>query len=684
MMKASELLDRIREIWNKCTSSKALEFVDVVRLLWPLLDNNCTMVDVAGVWSVAAGDGLMDQTKFGDFLNALAKVRFPNEEGKAACPKLVDEILALLNKKDSPFPPGLSSVEFHRSVDRSCLQELLKVDTLLKNAFATFAGESVSMTGSVIWEEVRKMSLGMEVEGYLNFADAYSIIPELLSEKQCAALAKNIMDDYRVEGNDRTGAPLAALLYPQFELLICFTAIAVFENRALAALKARPPKQGAFARKVSEVDAIQAANVVNDFFKMINLGKSLSTLSSLHRHKGNNNDGSAKNTAELVATGPITAGKSTENNSSSRRRPELTRSTRCEDQYTSALKHGRQAMVFRMQDLFEEIKDSLYSLLSDAAMESTNTSDVLRLVDSHWADSEVLNVQQRFASKPVVITDAIPLPADQCPLVVQQLLKSALAHHNLGSFEESLMFFEAAVLQFGEIAKLDSTIDAAFAGDDTQHQEEPAVPLKMPLSVELYIIIGKGNVYRSCGEDEQSLMEYMIGWRRAKEARDRDWEHIFVNSMGSLAYYSIRYDIALLCFHAVVQFRNAEYGQESADTATALNNEGCCLYGMVHRGEARLRFEKAWMVDCKVLGHRAPRTVLIWQNLDKARRSVAAADPKSQTEEMKERVNMRSDADMLLIGGKFTIKAMAPPNGKSKKKGKGGGGGKKGGKKKKK
>ena len=179
-------------------------------------------------------------------------------------------------------------------------------------------------------------------------------------------------------------------------------------------------------------------------------------------------------------------------------------------------------------------------------------------------------------------------------------------------------------------------------------------------------------------------MEYMAGWRRAKEVKDRDWEHIFVNSMGSLAYYSIRYDIALLCFHAVVQFRNAEYGQESADTATALNNEGCCLYGMVHRGEARLRFEKAWMVDCKVLGHRAPRTVLIWQNLDKARRSVVAADPKSQTEEMKERVNMRSDADMLLIGGKFTIKAMAPPNGKSKKKGKGGGGGKKGGGKKKK
>ena len=54
--------------------------------------------------------------------------------------------------------------------------------------------------------------------------------------------------------------------------------------------------------------------------------------------------------------------------------------------------------------------------------------------------------QVRMASKPVVIGDALPIP-QKCPEAVQQLLEAALAHHNLGSFEESLKFLEAANIQ---------------------------------------------------------------------------------------------------------------------------------------------------------------------------------------------------------------------------------------------
>lgn len=56
----------------------------------------------------------------------------------------------------------------------------------------------------------------------------------------------------------------------------------------------------------------------------------------------------------------------------------------------------------------------------------------------------------RLPSKPVVIGDALPVPA-QCPDSVEQLLEASLAHHNLGSFEDSLKFLEAARIQLADI-----------------------------------------------------------------------------------------------------------------------------------------------------------------------------------------------------------------------------------------
>ena len=119
------------------------------------------------------------------------------------------------------------------------------------------------------------------------------------------------------------------------------------------------------------------------------------------------------------------------------------------------------------------------------------------------------------------------------------------------------------------------------------------------------------------------------------------------------------------------------YGLDSEDTATAINNEACSLYCLQKRGEARVRFERAWAVMTSTLGHRAPRCVVVWKNLEKARRSQAALHSQS---DLREAVSLRPDADRLIIGGNFTIQALAPPEGKKKKGKKGGGGG--GGKKK--
>jgi hypothetical protein len=114
------------------------------------------------------------------------------------------------------------------------------------------------------------------------------------------------------------------------------------------------------------------------------------------------------------------------------------------------------------------------------------------------------------------------------------------------------------------------------------------------------------------------------------------------------------------------------YGEESQDTATALNNLGCCLYCLNRRGEARLKFERAWNVFSKTIGHRASRTVLVWKNLEKARRSYAST--LQSKKDMKESIEMRDDADKLILGGTFRIQAVdnEPSGGKGKKK-KGGG-----------
>jgi hypothetical protein len=95
---------------------------------------------------------------------------------------------------------------------------------------------------------------------------------------------------------------------------------------------------------------------------------------------------------------------------------------------------------------------------------------------------------------------------------------------------------------------------------------------------------------------------------------------------------------------------------------------------MNRRGEARLRFEKAWNLFSRTIGHRASRTILVWKNLEKARRSHAGVANKK---DMKEAIEMRPDAGRLLIGGKFTIQALVIDDSSGKKKKKGGGGKKK-------
>ena len=72
----------------------------------------------------------------------------------------------------------------------------------------------------------------------------------------------------------------------------------------------------------------------------------------------------------------------------------------------------------------------------------------------------------------------------------------------------------------------------------------------------------------------------------------------------------------------------------------------------------------------QVLGHRAPRAVTVWKNLEKAKRSHL---PLQNKKDIKESIDLRPDADRLILGGTFTIQALAPIETSKKKKSAGGG-----------
>jgi hypothetical protein len=231
---------------------------------------------------------------------------------------------------------------------------------------------------------------------------------------------------------------------------------------------------------------------------------------------------------------------------------------------------------------------------------------------------ETIDTKSKLPTKPVVICDALPIPSN-CPDTIDQLLEAALAHHNLGSFEDSLKFLEASRVQLVEIIEtakkrayggggynstnsgpmnlmtmtstntglgslsmdsktnslpnLNASINAGnlpatttgavmlhtLAARDTGNtltQAQIARNVEMNFfDIRMYLTVCKGNVYQSCGDDEQSLLQYLEGLSISREMNDADWEIICLNSIGVLAFFNLRYDVAILCFYLVYEYR---------------------------------------------------------------------------------------------------------------------------------
>ena len=308
-----------------------------------------------------------------------------------------------------------------------------------------------------------------------------------------------------------------------------------------------------------------------------------------------------------------------------------------------------------------------------------------------------------------------------------------MAHHNLGSYEEALKFLEAARSTLIELTRMEqeetkkkalkasqgrsakkkednsgnetpelgtSASAASVASDSAPvsghnvsmdptlglnipptstvsriFESELEVDVNIPIDIDMYITICMGNIYQSSGDDEQALIQYQIGWTKAKDLGEIDWAIICLNSIGLVSYYNLRYELGYQCFYTVADYRSKEYGARSVDTASVWNNQGCCLFGMSNHTEARVVFERALNVLDSVLGSRHPRTTVVFNNVEKAKRSLGI---KMHIKDMKETISIRPDSDRLLIGSKYIIRALPPPQKKKK-----GGVKKKGGKKKK-
>ena len=213
-----------------------------------------------------------------------------------------------------------------------------------------------------------------------------------------------------------------------------------------------------------------------------------------------------------------------------------------QDTYSSLQDKGTYAMHLRLEHLFDQIS---LKVLSDVDVEG------LPVIPLETADA----TSNKLTSKPVVIGDALPLPMG-LPESVEQLLEAALAHHNLGSYGEALKFLEAARVQLTSLEKhaLEIKKKALMTNPDLEPGPIAEDPI-LPIDFAAYILVCKGNVYQSAGDDENSVLQYFECWARAVADKHGEWEIICINSIGMLAYYNLKYEISLKCFRKVVDYR---------------------------------------------------------------------------------------------------------------------------------
>lgn len=150
--------DRINELFLLCGGPNGfVEMRSALKLLWPTLNNAVSLVDLAGVFAVSIPSSLntevLNGDLFSDFFRSFARLKF--SAGSDFVEKLLEEL--------GPVKRLMSDHAVLNSVaDKNTVRILLKFDLPLRRAFSLFCSKSLR-GGRVTWEEVRQLSLGVEV-----------------------------------------------------------------------------------------------------------------------------------------------------------------------------------------------------------------------------------------------------------------------------------------------------------------------------------------------------------------------------------------------------------------------------------------------------------------------------------------------------------------------------------------
>ena len=266
MTSKAEIAARIDEVFLTATSSTgSADLRSVQKVFWPILDNKISLVDIAGVFTMSVpGNGVdtLDLITFAEFFNGLARVKYTT--GGDYCERLLAELENAKGVKISADMPL-----FEKTMDKAVIRTLLKFDMPLRRAFSGFAGQSINIGGGLTWAEVQKKSIGMEVSGFTSFAGAHSLIPSVLSLHKCENLARDVLSKFPLLG---TAATLnSALLYPQFQFLLCITAV----ERQEARNKKNVNNKANFAKKTVELESRPLAELLADLIRDLGIDKSV-------------------------------------------------------------------------------------------------------------------------------------------------------------------------------------------------------------------------------------------------------------------------------------------------------------------------------------------------------------------------------------------------------------------------
>ena len=279
MNKSSQ--EKIDDIFVQCSNKSesaagTADFTGISSIFWPILDNSLSLVDLAGVFAIAGSQSAkLDLILFSEFFNGVARVKFPT--GSDYREKLLDNFTSVKSMK---IQVDSSSSSFTKAMDRNVIKVLLKFDISLRRAFCSFAGKNISVGGNLTWDEVKKKSITMELDGFVAFCTFFSVVPGSLSVSEVETIVKTVLKSYPLGGSAVTLN--SAILYPQFQLLMCLLgaekheAAAKKRGAAASSSQAKAPANSAskpfqFARKQGGEEARSLTNMLSDLLKKMGM-----------------------------------------------------------------------------------------------------------------------------------------------------------------------------------------------------------------------------------------------------------------------------------------------------------------------------------------------------------------------------------------------------------------------------